>query len=1598
MTEIFVDSSFKEIIKNNVIKSCFPLLSYDDTEFLLKLMTRLINIISVIIFNTSGKQNNEYYYQLKQNDFQDIKWLLVHLLPYIDTNVDKTKISKLEEIYTEKYNVADINKEEPLYKYSNFQYDRCVRDTQSTELKFSREFIEHNFYLLINSIKKMSNKLFVNWIDIIPYSIYTYTETKLFLYTKVQFNIYSIREWDAYTDVNLNLSDEVAIKNIDNISRGLDIEDIYNTISIDLYSNVKNIKWLIYDIPINNSEHPIQYLPAIFIISEFFNIDDYKFLSWNELTDSKQKKFIEKFNNFIEIIKNKVDIIIYKNSEKIKINNESLFILVKGFIGQFQKLYKYYNSMINNKNNKYIPLIFNGDVNATHNEDIDDINNTNHSEIIKSITTLEPLHAYEFIIDTINKLKQTWYSVFLMSPDKKKIRTLDSKDEYDYFSFYEIFYEQDKYDSNIQITLKNIYNWCKSLIHHNTNNKYKQLDSYWSMLDKQDKKIILDRLNTEENEKSFVRRGHWASINKKRLTDIKNKFKSNLKLEEINSIIYNKIRSKIPDIIMQSLIFKGVLTQYCANKNASDRKLIDNQKIHETLRKDIFKNDNIFMGSYHYLTKLPYIFMDDIVTEDRKVHNIFEYYSNYSSGYSVSALNWVAQIGFCHKFIHNRVSFITGSTGVGKSTQIPNLFLYYLSAINYKNSGKVVCTAPRIPPTKENASYVSSNLGVPIYTYSATNINDNKIYKTENYFIQIQTQDEKHIKNDNIPILKYVTDGSLILEISDHILKDKITANKDVLYKNNNIYDIIIIDEAHEHNLNIDLLLTLLKNKIIINNDVKLVILSATMNDDEHRYRRFYRDINDNRKYPLDLWIKEHKLDRINVDRRYHISPPGATTNFPITEIYLPNKNPLDVTLDIVNNNTEGDILVFQIGVVDIKKFIENINPLLPADVIAIPFHGTMSNKDFVQKISENKKYLHIDKSINFDSPLTDPTSGSNVYNRVVLVATNVAEASLTISTLKFVVDIGTQKNIIYDYKKKAGVVKTNFISESSRLQRKGRVGRTSSGTVYYLYKEGEMKNNKTFCNICMEDLTHNIFNYIKQINEKMFLEISGDPNSPKNNLNISKNILKIIKQQYFLNGKYYDYYGNNKHNDYKNYNSIDEYYESGYSKETIIDEYGTFYIIHPDELLFTRNICGKIIKTNSKNVELINNKLKSKKMESFFILLKEYDYFINDAKTILGNLVHKIMKKLELSHQHARMSIFSMLFNCEIDFTKLLGFLESIDYSSPVFDIKKIINQDIKPTTTLITNITTNKKSDLLIIYELLSKIEQLLKSKGFSTELSDSKYIKQVIDKSEGQYLNTVNYYQDLININTYNKYINRDDKKVYNEFIKELQNIVIYELKNNINVIGSLFDMYNLNSELAVKYISKWIKLKKEIYNFMMDTDISSSIEKLKNNYIDKNDINKKILYIMLYSYPYNICKKISGSKYYLSVSNPSINNMYEIPSFSKYKYIPKTLVSSTYLSDYLLYQNINVDINTIMLVSYINIEDIYSLNNVYNVNNVNEFNTNDISEYITKISSDKKNVYSAIQKINTTYNEIIKDIKNNPSNINYNLNNLIKKIDI
>ena len=118
----------------------------------------------------------------------------------------------------------------------------------------------------------------------------------------------------------------------------------------------------------------------------------------------------------------------------------------------------------------------------------------------------------------------------------------------------------------------------------------------------------------------------------------------------------------------------------------------------------------------------------------------------------------------------------------------------------------------------------------------------------------------------------------------------------DITYSEQNKYDIIIIDEAHEHNSNMDLILTLAKNTCFFNNSIRLVIVSATMDDDEPIYRSYFKKINDNLVYPIKREIKYNPFDEsienflpetMYLDRRFHISPPGETTQYKIDEIYL---------------------------------------------------------------------------------------------------------------------------------------------------------------------------------------------------------------------------------------------------------------------------------------------------------------------------------------------------------------------------------------------------------------------------------------------------------------------------------------------------------------------------------------------------------------------------------------------------------------------------------------------------------------------------------------------------------------------------------------
>ena len=164
-----------------------------------------------------------------------------------------------------------------------------------------------------------------------------------------------------------------------------------------------------------------------------------------------------------------------------------------------------------------------------------------------------------------------------------------------------------------------------------------------------------------------------------------------------------------------------------------------------------------------------------------------------------------------------------------------------------------------------------------------------------------------------------------------------------------------MVDEAHEHNKNMDLILTLMKYSLFYNNDIKLSIISATMEADEPIFRKFYRYIDDNLMYPINTYNLNYGVDRNLIDRRYHISPPGMTTQHTVTEFYengnlvdtyeVNEKLAIERVRNIFSTTTYGEILLFSVTVSKISELVEKLNSKIPTNCIAIPYHGKMSEK-----------------------------------------------------------------------------------------------------------------------------------------------------------------------------------------------------------------------------------------------------------------------------------------------------------------------------------------------------------------------------------------------------------------------------------------------------------------------------------------------------------------------------------------------------------------------------------------------------------------------------------------------------------------------------
>lgn len=374
-----------------------------------------------------------------------------------------------------------------------------------------------------------------------------------------------------------------------------------------------------------------------------------------------------------------------------------------------------------------------------------------------------------------------------------------------------------------------------------------------------------------------------------------------------------------------------------------------------------------------------------------------------------------------------QVILLVSGTGSGKTVLVPKFVLKYI--VSKKLEGKIAVTNPKILTTKNNAIYGASTLDVKLgeevgYKYKGSP-NDSISDKTR---------------------LLYITDGLILATIlsGDKLLKD---------------YECVIIDEAHERNIQIDILLKMLKEILYERPEFKLIIMSATINSE------VFKNYFDNKK------LKYGEIE-ISGQSNYPIEQHFATADDKISRSNYVEKA-VERCFKIINSDKEGDIIVFVATPGDALKGCKLLKELCPADM------KTKCNETFCVEVYASMKEENKELAIN-----KDLFKKTNIYKRKVVFATNLAESSVTIDGLVFVIDSGYELKKYYDSKDNSTIVSKLHTSHAQVKQRIGRAGRTQPGVSYHLYTEEIYNNLKKYPdpNIILSDITDFILRFLKNL------------------------------------------------------------------------------------------------------------------------------------------------------------------------------------------------------------------------------------------------------------------------------------------------------------------------------------------------------------------------------------------------------------------------------------------------------------------------------------------------------------------------------------
>ncbi|WP_459614822.1 ATP-dependent RNA helicase HrpA [Bordetella sp. 2513F-2] len=354
----------------------------------------------------------------------------------------------------------------------------------------------------------------------------------------------------------------------------------------------------------------------------------------------------------------------------------------------------------------------------------------------------------------------------------------------------------------------------------------------------------------------------------------------------------------------------------------------------------------------------------------------------------------------------HQVVIVSGETGSGKTTQLPKICL----ELGRGRQRMIAHTQPRRLAATSVAKRIAEELATPL---------------GEVVGYQVRFND----RTGPNAAVKLMTDGILLAE-----------TQRDPLLRR---YDTIIIDEAHERSLNIDFLLGYLRQLLPRRPDLKVVITSATI--DAGRFATHFSDAAgrpapvievSGRLYPVE--VRYRPVAQALDDAQASAAGKGGRERLNGDE----ERDLIDAIVDAVDEcarHGPGDVLVFLPGEREIREAAEALRKRHPAGTEVLPLYARLSQ-------AEQERIFH-------------PRGNA----RRIVLATNVAETSLTVPGIRFVVDSGLARIKRYSWRNKVEQLRIEPISRASANQRAGRCGRVGPGVCIRLYDEADFNARAAF-------------------------------------------------------------------------------------------------------------------------------------------------------------------------------------------------------------------------------------------------------------------------------------------------------------------------------------------------------------------------------------------------------------------------------------------------------------------------------------------------------------------------------------------------------